>query len=162
MAAPIERFFLRAFSGVFPQGARNSLHRRLCKPLVDQLTVKVTDEFLELLLRGMDLSFILLKGYRDNIKGFTGTYVFRTDDGRVGCSAVFSDGDMHVASQPLSPYAVRVSFKDAQALWRFLLAENQDILDSILANDVDVDGNLNYIYKFGFLARDLQHRLGIA
>jgi hypothetical protein len=161
MATTIKKFALRTFSGVIPEGTRNSLHRRLTKPLVEQLEGKVTDEFLELLLRGMELSFCLLKGYRENIEGFTGTYVFRTEDGRVGCSAVFSDGDMDVESRPRSPYEVRVSFKDAKALWGFLLAENQDILDSILANDVDVDGNLNYIYKFGFLARDLQHRLGV-
>jgi hypothetical protein len=31
-----------------------------------------------------------------------------------------------------------------------------------LANEVTVDANLNYIYKFGFMARDLVHRLGVA
>ncbi len=162
MATSIKKLALRALSRVSPEGVRSSLHRRLCAPLAEQLYGKVTDEFLEALLRGMDLSFCLSKGYRQNIEGFDGTYVFKTDDGRVGCSAVFSGGDMEIDSQTRSPYDVRVSFKDARALWRFLLAENQDILDSILANDVDVDGNLNYIYKFGFLARDLQHRLGVA
>ncbi len=160
MATTIKKLALRAFSAVFPEGTGNSLQRRLCRPLAEQFCGKVTDEFLELLLRGMDLSFCLSKGYRENIEGFAGTYVFGTDDGRVNCSAVFSGGNMDVNSKSLSPYDVRVSFKDARALWRFLLAENQDILNSILANDVDVDGNLNYIYKFGFLARDLQHRLG--
>jgi hypothetical protein len=42
----------------------------------------------------------------------------------------------------------------------FLLSKNQDILDSVLANTVEVDGNLNYIYKFGFMVRDLIRRLG--
>jgi len=161
MATTIKKLALRAFSGVFPEGARNSLHRRLCRPLVEQFYGKVTDEFLELLLRGMELSFCLLKGYRENIKGFKGTYVFTTEDGQVGCSAVFADGDLDVETKPRSPYEARVTFTDAKALWRFLLSQNQDILNSILANDVDVDGNLNYIYKFGFLARDLQHRLGV-
>ncbi len=162
MVTTLKKLALRTFSKVFPEGTRNSLHRRLCKRLAEQFCGKVTNEFLEVLLRGMEVSFCLLKGYRENIEGFTGTYVFRTDDGRVGRSAVFSDGNMDVDPKPRAAYEVRVSFKDAPALWRFLLAENQDILDSILANDVDVDGNLNYIYKFGFLARDLQHRLGAA
>jgi hypothetical protein len=96
MATTIKKFALRAFSAVFPEGTRNSLHRRLCRPLVEQFCGKVTDEFLELLLRGMELSFCLLKGYRENIEGFTGTYVFTTKDGQVGCSAVFSDGDMEI------------------------------------------------------------------
>lgn len=161
MSTTIKKLALRTFSGVFPEGTRTSLHRRLCMPLVEQFRGKVTDQFLELLLRGMELSFCLLKGYRENLEGFAGTYVFSTGDGRVGCSAMFSDGDMDVDPNPKPSYEVRVSFKDAKALWRFLLAENQDILDSILANDVDVDGNLNYIYRFGFLARDLQHRLGV-
>jgi hypothetical protein len=55
---------------------------------------------------------------------------------------------------------VRVRFTDGAALRRFLFAEDQDILDSLLANEVELTGNLNYIYKFGFMARDLQRRLG--
>ena len=43
----------------------------------------------------------------------------------------------------------------------FLFSRDQDILDSLLANDVELDGNLNYIYKFGFMARDLGRRLGV-
>jgi hypothetical protein len=161
MAMTIRKLALRVVSAVSPEGAQNSLVRRFSKPLADQLCGKVTDEFMELLLRGMDLSFCLSKSYRENIRGFAGTYVFKTDDGKVGCSAVFHNGEMEVDPGVCSPYEARVSFKDPKALWRFLLAENQDILDSILANEVEVDGNLNYIYKFGFLARDLQHRLGV-
>jgi hypothetical protein len=162
MAMTIRKVALRLVSSLFPEGARNSLVGKFCKPLADQLCGKITDDFMELLLRGMELSFCLSKDYRENIKDFRGTYVFRTEDGRVGCSAVLRDGNMDVDTEVRFPYEVRVTFKDAQALWRFLLGENQDILDSILANDVEVDGNLNYIYKFGYLARDLQHRLGVA
>jgi hypothetical protein len=161
MATTIRKLALRLVSAVSPEGAQNSLVQRFSKPLADQLCGKVTDDFIELLLRGMELSFCLSKGYRENIRDFAGTYVFRTDDGKVGCSAVFHNGEMEIESHVCSPYEVRVSFKDPRALWRFLLAENQDILDSILANEVEVDGNLNYIYKFGFMARDLQHRLGV-
>ncbi|MBZ5552815.1 MAG: hypothetical protein LAO21_08860 [Acidobacteriia bacterium] len=162
MASTIRKLALRLVSAMSSEGTQSSLVRRFSRPLADQLCGKVTDDFMELLLRGMELSFCLSKGYRENIRGFEGTYVFRTDDGKVGCTAVFHDGEMAVDSGVRTPYEVRVSFKDPKALWRFLLAENQDILDSILANEVEVDGNLNYIYRFGFLARDLQHRLGVA
>lgn len=162
MDTSLRKFALRFVSAVSPEGTQNSLVRRFSKPLAEELCGKVTDDFLELLLRGMDLSFCLSKGYRENIRDFEGTYVFRTDDGQVGCSAVFHDGTMEVDRGLQSAYQVRVSFKDPKALWRFLLAENQDILDSILANEVEVEGNLNYIYKFGFMVRDLQHRLGVA
>jgi hypothetical protein len=130
--------------------------------LADQLHGEVTNDFLELLLRGMAAAFLFSEDYRENIQGFTGTYVFRTADGRVDRSAVFRDGQMEIENAAPPACDVCISFKDAKALQRFLLAENQDILDSILANDVEVEGNLNYIYRFGFLVRDLQQRLGAA
>ena len=60
------------------------------------------------------------------------------------------------------PATVTVTFKDSAAMRRFLFSKDQDILASLLANEVEVDGNLNYIYKLGFMARDLTRRLGIA
>jgi hypothetical protein len=56
---------------------------------------------------------------------------------------------------------VAVTFKDSAALLRFLFSHDQDILDSLLSNDVAVDGNVNYIYKFAFMARDLIGRLNL-
>ena len=47
---------------------------------------------------------------------------------------------------------VTVTFKNADALMRFLLAEKKDILQSLLNNEVQIAGNLNYLYKFGFMA----------
>jgi hypothetical protein len=57
---------------------------------------------------------------------------------------------------------VAVTFKDPAALRRFLFSRDQDVLARILANEIAVDGNLNYVYKFGFMVRDLVHRLGVA
>lgn len=130
--------------------------------LAEQLQGDVSDDFLELLLRGMAAAFLFSGDYRENIQGFTGTYVFRTGDGRVGCTAAFRNGRMKIENAARPASDVCVTFKDSKALQRFLLAENHDILDSILANDVEVEANLNYIYKFGFLARDLARRLGAA
>jgi len=56
---------------------------------------------------------------------------------------------------------IRVTFKDWTALRDFLFFGDQDILDSLLENKVEVDGNPNYIFKFGFMARDLGRRLGV-
>lgn len=162
MTTTINKFALRIASGVLPDRIHDSLVRTFSRPLVEQLCGKITDDFLELLLRGMELAFCASADYRKNIESFRATYAFRTKDGRVGCSAVFHDGRMDVDSEVKSPYDALVSFKDAQALWRFLLAENQDVLDSILANEVDVTGNLNYIYRFGYMAADLKRRLGVA
>jgi hypothetical protein len=128
--------------------------------LREQLAGKAMDEFLEVLLRVMDLAFCLSNGYRKNIKGFDGRYLFRTSEGLVATSAVFGNGDMKVKGHAIEDWDVRITFKDAAALKDFIFSKDQDILDSLLKNEVEVDGNLNHIYKFGFMARDLGKRLG--
>ena len=133
---------------------------------------KVTDKFLELLLKGMEAAFAAsknkivsifydkFKDYHKNIEGFKGRYLFRTSDNTVLASAVFENGDMDVR-EDIDDWNVRVTFKNPAALRDFLFSQNQDILDSILANTVEVDGNLSYIYKFGFMARDIRKRIGL-
>jgi hypothetical protein len=142
------------------------------KRLENELLGEVTDEFLELLLRVMRLAFSIDKaldlslspfeGYRKNIEGFKGRYLFRTSDNLVASSAIFANGDMKVEDDPIDDWDVRITFEDAASLRSFIFSKDQDILNSILANEVEVDGNLNYIYKFGFMARDLGRRLGVA
>jgi len=139
----------------------------------DEFGDKVTDKFLELLLKGMEGAFSASKnkiistfsdkfeGYHKNIKGFKGRYLFRTLDNRVAASAIFENGDMDVGEDAIDDWNVRVTFKNAAALRDFLFSQDQDILNSILANEVEVDGNLNYIYKFGFIARDIKRRIGL-
>ena len=156
------RSALQLASRAFPEPFQNFLVGRLARQLKAELSEKMTDDFLEALLRGMDWAFLLSGSYRRNIDGFCGICVFRTLDNKVSTTAVFEDGHMSVEHQARYTYNVRVSFQDVHALWSFLLSENQDILDSILANTVDVDGNLNYLYRFGFLAKDLTRRLGVA
>ena len=139
----------------------------ILRMLRTQLGGVATDKFLELLLKGMDFAFSvdsafwLFRGYQQNIKGFSGRYVFNTRDGRVAASAVFQDGDMMVHKEAIDHWNVKVTFENAQALRDFLFSKDQDIVTSLLKNEVEVNGNLNYIYKFGFMARDLGHRLGV-
>jgi hypothetical protein len=138
------------------------LRTLLPAPLVRQLQGEVTDEFLEVLLHGMKLAFTLSGDYRRNLRGFRGAYVFRTADGAVTVSARFADGEMHVDGGALPDWDVRVTFVTPQALWSFLLSKDQDILNSILRDEVEVEGNLNYVYKLGYMARELVRCLGIA
>jgi len=44
----------------------------------------------------------------------------------------------------------------------FLLSEDQDILESVLADQVEVEGNLNYVYKLGYMAKNLQLRMKLS
>ena len=152
---------LRPIPSLFCDTAGNFITKLSLRKLRKELVGKVTDTFLESLLNGMDLAFSLSKGYRRNIRDFEGRYLFRTADDIVAAAAIFKHGDMEVYREAIDDWDVRVTFKDADALNAFIFSRDQDILDSLLANDVEVDGNLNYIYKFGFMARDLGHRLGV-
>ncbi len=109
----------------------------------------------------MNLGFILSSSYRKNIEDFHGTYLFRTADDRVSLAVTFGDGRMAVSDSPSGEWDVKVSFKNVPALQRFLFSKDQDILNSLLANEVELAGNLNYVYKFGFMARELGHKLGV-
>ena len=162
MSTKLKRIVLRPIAYLFTDAAGNFVAKLILRKLKRELLGKVTDMFLESLLAGMDLAFYLSKGYRKNIKDFEGRYLFRTAEDVVAAAATFKDGDMQYHREPIDDWNVRVTFKDYEALNAFLFSRDQDILDSLLENKVELDGNLNYIYKFGFMARDLGHRLGIA
>ena len=92
---------------------------------------------------------------------FRGRYLFETakENKLIAASATFGDGRMDVDGSPIREWDVKVTFTDGAALRRFLFSANQDILNSIAENEVQVDGNLNYLYRFGFMAKDLLRRL---
>ena len=161
IATKIKEQALKALSFVFSDRVANRVTRVFSRRLVDQIGGRATNDLLVLLLRGMATAFLLSRAFRDNIRGFAGKYVFMTEDGAVGATARFDGKRMHVDDAPAADWTVRVRFKNAAGLRRFLFGKNQDILDSILANDVETDGNVSYIFKFGFLARDLERRLGL-
>lgn len=137
------------------------ISRLFGKKLAREIDDQVTDKFLELLLNALDLSFTLSSDFRRNIQNFKGRYLFTTSDKSAETYAVFNNGSMMVYDKQMNGWNVKVTFKDTPALKQFIFSRNQDILDSLLTNTVEVDGNLNYLYKFGFMSRDLMRRLGI-
>lgn len=157
------RALSRMFAWIFPKWARTRLRAKLKEWLTKTECGEVlSDNLMELLLRALDVLFFLDKGFRANIEGFSGRYVFATADekgGKVDVSAIFKGGDMEVDQKEISDWDVKVTFSNSDALWGFLLSENQDIVDSVLRNNVKIEGNLNYIYKFGFMVKDLVHRV---
>jgi hypothetical protein len=162
MLVKLRRIYWRLLSWLRPESRLVDLVRRKTQALKDELEGKLTDKFVELLFYSMDVAFILLASYRRNLRDFRGSYVLCTADRRVAVSAVFGHEKMTVKTDAVaSPNAI-VTFKDPAALRRFLFSKDQDVLASLMANEVEVDGNLNYIYKLGFMARDLTRRLGIA
>jgi hypothetical protein len=161
MASTLKRLALKPISHVLSDKLGGRVTRVFSGSLRDQICGAVTDRFLELLLGGMDLAFCLSSSYRKNIQDFRATYAFRTEDGLVSASAALARGNMVVLKKATDDWDTRVTFKDAAALRRFIFSKDQDILDSLLRNEVEVDGNLNLLYKFGFMARDLARRLGV-
>jgi hypothetical protein len=161
MWTKLRRLFWRSVALVSPQSWLLRVFRRKARALKEELEGKLTDKFVELLLYGMDIGFLLLASYRNNLRHFHGSYVLRTADGKVAASALFADGKMSVRDEAIASPTVTVTFTDPGAFRRFLFSKDQDILQSLMANEVDVEGNLNYIYKFGYMARDLTLRLGI-
>jgi hypothetical protein len=162
MWSKLRRLFWKTVALISPQSWLEGIWQRRLRALRAQLEGKLTDKFVELLLAGMELAFLLLPSYRRNLRRFHGSYVLRTADGRVAASALFADGRMAVRDQAVLSPTVTVTFATPAALRRFLFSQDQDILDSLMANEVEVDGNVTYIYKLGYMARDLTMRLGIA
>lgn len=114
------------------------------------------DSFLEILLRLISLVLIFDEKYRRNIAGFTGRYLFKSLDGWVTAGAVFENDHLDVSSSAITDPDITIIFKDGRALMDFLLTPKPDILGSMLRQEVSLSGNLNYLYKFAYMARRLQ------
>ena len=162
MVTMLRRMYWRLLTWFKSEAWLLDLVRRKAQALKDELEGELTDKFVEVLFLGMDVAFVLIGDYRRNLRGFRGSFVLRTSDNQVAASAVFRRRKMKVKTFAVPAPSVTITFKDPAALRRFLFSKDQDILGSLLANEVEVDGNLNYVYKFGFMARDLTRRLGIA
>ena len=119
-----------------------------------------TGWFLKFFLWIFSKAFDLSEDFRENIKDFEAKYVFKTEKGSIVESVTFKNGAMEVHSGSLDDHPnVTVIFKDAAVLQRYLFSGEQDILELILANEVQLDGNWNYVHKFLFMVSDLLHRL---
>jgi hypothetical protein len=114
------------------------------------------EEFLEVLLQLMGLAFSLDEDLRRNIHNFNGRYLFRSQDRRITVAAVFKGNRLKVSQEEIGDTHITVVFRNAKALMGFLLTPKPDILGSMLRQDVTIDGNLNYLYKFAYMARHLQ------
>ena len=120
------------------------------------IETEAAEEFLELLLNAMKIMFVINHDYRQNIRKFEGRYQFKSKDGGLTIAAIFKNGRMEVREALIENPDITVTFRDGRTLFNFLLAPKQDILGSMLRQDVQTDGNLNYLYRFGFLAKRLQ------
>jgi hypothetical protein len=125
------------------------------KRVVKAITSEMTETFLEFLLWGMKLFFIIDQDYRRNINDFKGMLRFRDRAGRVNVLVKFAHGKMTTSEDPAPAADVTILFKDERSLRDFIIAPKKDILNSLLHNEINISGNFNYLYKFGYMANHL-------
>ena len=126
------------------------------KRFLKSLDSEITEEFLQLLLNAMSLVFKVDKTFRKNIENFNGRYLFKSRDNRITVSVIFENNEMKIWEGRIADPHMTVDFKNSKALRDYLLSPRPDILGSLLRQDVVPDGNLNYLYKFAFMAKRLQ------
>ncbi|MBU1055020.1 MAG: hypothetical protein KKC46_14510 [Proteobacteria bacterium] len=125
---------------------------------LQEIQSEKAESFLDVLLNLMSLMLCIDKDFRRNIKNFNARYLFCSKDKTITVAAIFKDNKMKVAKKEIGDTNITVTFRDGKALMNFLLSPKPDILGSILKQDITIDGNLNYIHKFGYMSKNLQLR----
>lgn len=126
------------------------------KKFIKSLESEFAEEFLEAVLGFMKILFLIDHDFKRNIEGFNGRYLFKSRDGSITVAAIFRNNGMEVREKEIDNPDITVIFKDSKALMNYLLAPKPDVLGSMLRQEVTLDGNLNYLYKFAFMAKRLQ------
>ena len=130
--------------------------RTAIEALQKQVDAEFTEEMLELLLKCMGLALFLNGKYRRNIEDFSGSYLFKGKDDSFLVAVVFGNGEMKVHKYSIDNPSITIFFRNPAALRNILFSPKPDILNAILRQDVTVDGNLNYLYKFAYMANHLR------
>ncbi len=128
-----------------------------------EMTDEVGEEFLEILLKLLNFACHLDDYLQKSIEGFNGRIQFRNRNNQIRVLAEFKENRLYSREldpdEELSPLPdATLVFKNYDALMNFLLPKGgeRDCLRSLLQNEVKFEGNLNYIYRFGFLATHAQ------
>jgi ubiquinone biosynthesis protein UbiJ len=135
---------------------RSRRAQKAAQDFMEALQSEKAEKFLEVLLKLMGLVFFLDKDFQRNIRDFNGRYLFRSQDRQITVAAVFKDNRLKVTEEEIGDTHMTVIFRNAKALMGFLLSPKPDILGSMLRQDISIDGNLNYLYKFAYMAKHLQ------
>jgi len=136
--------------------ARRLRRDRWLKKLLQTLQTEAAEGFLLILLNVMRLAFLVDRNYRKNIKHFTARYQFKCQEEGLAVAAVLEDGKMKVKEGCVAKPTIVINFKSSKALMGFLLSPKPDILNSILHQEITLNGNLNYLYKFAYMSKRLQ------
>ena len=141
---------------------RNPQFKKLSQEFDSAVESRIAKGFVKLLLDVMSLALFLDEDYHRNIKGFKGRYLIKIKEDNESVRAVFGPSpilrreQLKVSMGNLDNPDITYTFKTGQALMNVLLSPRQDILGSLLKNEVVLSGNMNYLYKLGFMSAQLQ------
>jgi hypothetical protein len=136
--------------------ADNLILKNAMEKFTGGLQSEFAEDFLKVLLNLMSVVFKIDRKFRKNIEGFNGRYQFKSKDGHINVAAIFGEDKLEVKEAEIEKPDITIFFKDGRALMGYLLTPKPDILGSMLRQEVSLDGNLNYLYKFAYMAKRLQ------
>jgi hypothetical protein len=114
------------------------------------------EELIKVLLRGIRLALLLDPDFRKGLKTFKGRYLFKSRESEIEVEAVFDRGRVTWSERPKGRHHATLVFKNPGVLWHLLLSGRPDLLGAMLQQDVTFDGNLNYLYRFAYMANHLR------
>ncbi len=116
---------------------------------------EAADVFLKALCFLLKIKCALDRDFRKNIDEFYGQYQFISKNGHLNVVLELDHGKVHFREGTAANPNVTVFFKDGASLTRFFISRKKDILQAMLRNELEAKGNLNYIFKLGFMANHL-------
>ena len=134
------------------------------KKFLDTLAAETAENILETLLLLMKTRFlidpiIIGSDYLHNLDDFGANYLFRSKSGDIGVLVEFRDGQMGWEKSLSEDVKAILEFKDGPALvnylFNYVVLQDRDFLQSMLNNEIRASGNLNYLYKFLFMANHM-------
>lgn len=129
--------------------------RKIGEEFLKVIEGEIAETFLEVFLFFMKLKFLVDSSYRRNIENFKGRYQFKSRDGEISVLVKFDNGKMAFKETAADDVDITCAFKDGRSLMNFMLSKERDILRGLLNNEITLTGNLNYMYKFAFMANHL-------
>lgn len=156
-----QRWLLRWTGRLAPRAIAGLVMAWWCRKVGRLFEGPLAEPILEVLLAGMAGALLLSREYRRRIAGFKARYLFCAADGAFAVQVSFRGGEMHfghATGAALRDWDVRVTFSCSPALWKFLRS-GDDVLGAIVEHGFETTGNLNLLYRFGFLVNDLERRL---
>jgi len=142
-------FLERIWNRILRREQRLRKHKR---QLVECLKQDLIEDVLKALLRFMSLAVILDKDLAKHVHDFKANYLFKSKNARITVSAEFKGGRMKVREKEIPDPTTTVVFDENMRFANLLPPNQPDVLDLMLAQRVVVDGNLNYFYKFAYMA----------